>query len=112
MDDKCIECNGELKRIKFPTGNNKIAMKCIKQGCSLCYVLNEVSSYDIGRWEIRGPENTHSIIKDGAVQVFLFYIFFCYFVSVFIIIIVVVVVAVVVYLLFLFIIINYSGKYL
>jgi hypothetical protein len=75
MEDKCIECNGELKRIKLPTGNNKTAMKCIKQGCSLCYVLNEVSSYDIGRWEIRGREKTRSIIKDADVQVF-YYIFF------------------------------------
>jgi hypothetical protein len=52
-EDKCIECDTDLKKIKFPKGGKEvIGMKCLNPNCSLCYVLTEVFTYDIGRWPI------------------------------------------------------------
>jgi hypothetical protein len=49
-ENKCNECNTDLKKMKTPKG----WMKCLNQDCSLCYVLTEDSTFDIGRWQIRG----------------------------------------------------------
>jgi hypothetical protein len=71
--DKCIECNTDLKRIKFPKGGKEvIAMKCLNRNCSLCYVVTEVVTFDIGRWPIRGKKKIKKIINEIEVQVFFF----------------------------------------
>jgi hypothetical protein len=76
MEGKCIECNTDLKRIKFPKGDKEVvAMKCLNRNCSLCYVLTEVCSYDIGRFPIRGKDKIKEIIKNGDVLVFFFFSF-------------------------------------
>jgi hypothetical protein len=76
-EEKCIECNTDLKRIKFPKGDKEvIAMKCLNRSCSLCYVLTEVFTYDIGRWLIRGKDGIKKIINRGDVQVSFFFFFF------------------------------------
>jgi hypothetical protein len=69
--DKCIECDSKLKRIKFPKG--RIWMKCLNRDCSLCYILTEVSNFDIGRWMTRGKEGMKKKINRGDVQVFFFF---------------------------------------
>jgi hypothetical protein len=74
MDDRCIECNAELKRIKFPKEDEEvIAMKCLNRNCSLCYVLTEVITFDIYRWPIRGKDGIKEIIDREDVQVFFFF---------------------------------------
>jgi hypothetical protein len=79
-DDKCIECNTDLKRIEFQKGGKEvIAMKCLNRNCSLCYVLTEVSTYDIGRFPIRGKDGVKEIINREDVQVFFFsFLFFLF----------------------------------
>jgi hypothetical protein len=70
----CIECDTDLKRIKFPKG--RIWMKCLNRDCSLCYVLTkDDSTYDIDRWRIKGKNKIKKIIKNEDVQVFFFFFF-------------------------------------
>jgi hypothetical protein len=74
MEDKCIECNTDLKRVKFPKGDKEVvAMKCLNRYCSVCYVLTEVSTYDIGRWQTRGKKKIKNIINEKDLQVFFFF---------------------------------------
>jgi hypothetical protein len=74
--DKCIECDSNLKRIKFPKGDKEVVgMKCLNQNCSLCYVLTEMCTYDIGRWVIKGKNRMERIINNRDVQVIYIYLF-------------------------------------
>jgi hypothetical protein len=80
LENKCIECESSLKRIKFPKEKEKTTikkttttMKCLNRNCSLSYVLTEVMTYDISRWESRGRNIMKDIIKDGDAQVFFFF---------------------------------------
>jgi hypothetical protein len=79
-EDKCIECDSNLKRIKIAKGDKEVIwMKCLNGNCSLCYVLTEAAAYDIGRWRIRGKDGMKEMMDNGDVQVSFFSFLFLFF---------------------------------
>jgi hypothetical protein len=72
MEENCIECNTKLVPVRADRDSEKnksMNMKCPKANCSLYYILTEVSTYDIGRWKVRGKDEMDRIVKSEDIQV-------------------------------------------